>query len=103
MRKSLVNVWQIALRRVCQACQVRHGNLAVEATVARLPLKFYASLAEMQARREQAGEAMRHAERSGASNRDVIMAKQRSLFSRIEEYYALLSDGCRSRSFSKRN
>jgi neutral ceramidase len=70
-----------------------HGNLAVEATVARLPLKSYASLAEMQALREQAAEAMRHAELAGASNRDLIMAKQRSLFSRIEEYYALLSDG----------
>ena len=70
-----------------------HRNLAVEATVARLPLKSYAPLAEMEARREQAVEAMRNAERSGASIRDVITAKQQSLFSRIEEYYALLAEG----------
>jgi hypothetical protein len=67
-------------------------SLAVEATTARLPLKTYASLDEMRARREQAGSAMREAEKAGASERDVILARQRSLFSRIEEYYSLLSD-----------
>jgi hypothetical protein len=38
-------------------------------------------------------ETMRELERSGASEREVILTKQRSLFSRIEEYYAQLSEG----------
>jgi neutral ceramidase len=66
------------------------GGLAVEATVARLPLKSYAPLAEMKARRKQADDAMREAERSGVPDRDLILARQFSLFNRIEEYYALL-------------
>jgi hypothetical protein len=67
-------------------------HLAVEATTARLPLKTYAPLADMRARREQAGADMREAEKAGASERNVILARQRSLFSRIEEYYAVLSE-----------
>ena len=34
---------------------------------------------------------MRKLEAAGAPGSEVILAKQRSLFSRIDEYYALLS------------
>jgi hypothetical protein len=68
------------------------GTLAVGSTMVQLPLKTYAPLTEMQARRQQAGEAMKDAALAGAPERELILAKQRSLFSRIEEYYAILSD-----------
>ncbi len=69
------------------------GALRVESTEALLPLKRYASVVEMKRRREQAGERMQDAERQGLPDRDRILLKQASLFSRIEEYYALLADG----------
>ena len=67
--------------------------LAVEESTVRLPMKSYAPLSDMQARRTLAGKVMRWLESSGAPERDVILAKQRSLFSRIDEYYASLSEG----------
>jgi len=69
------------------------GALRVDAIVASLPLKNYAPVSEMRSRRELAGERINGAERSGLPDRDQILLKQESLFSRIEEYYALLSDG----------
>jgi hypothetical protein len=69
------------------------GMLAVQNTVAGLPLKHYAPVSEMRRQREQAGKAMSAAQHSGASESEVILAKQKSLFSRIEEYYATLADG----------
>ena len=66
--------------------------LAVERTISLLPLKSYAPLAEMRSIRRHAGEEMRRAEESGAADRDLILARQRSLFTRIEEYYASLSE-----------
>jgi hypothetical protein len=68
------------------------GCLAVARTVSLLPLKSYAPLAEMQSIRKQAAEEMREAKQSGAADRELILARQRSLFSRIEEYYASLSE-----------
>jgi neutral ceramidase len=69
------------------------GKLRVESTQAPLPLKRYAPISEMKRQREQAGQRMNEAENQGLPNREKILAKQASLFSRIEEYYALLSEG----------
>ena len=67
-------------------------RLAVENSVVELPLKTYAPLAEMRRRREDAGRAMQE-----ATATNLIGAKQTSLFSRIEEYYASLLEGASGR------
>ena len=65
-------------------------RLAIQTRWASLPLKRYAPLADMTARRKAAAEAMRQADNSGRLDEGVLRARQRSLYSRIEEYYALL-------------
>jgi neutral ceramidase len=65
-------------------------RIRVRTGAAFLPLKKYAPLAEMIARRKAAAAAMRHAEDSGGADEEVLSARQQSLFSRIQEYYALL-------------
>jgi neutral ceramidase len=69
------------------------GELRIETDAAQLPLKSYAPICEMKTRREQTRQQMDEAESSGLPESDQIRLKQASLFSRIEEYYALLSDG----------
>jgi hypothetical protein len=83
--------------RLADAVAAGLGNLdyaepriKVETRVATLPLKRYAPLGEMIARRKAAAEAMREADSSGEAGEGVLAARKKSLFSRIEEYYALL-------------
>ena len=65
-------------------------RIAAKTGSASLPLKRYAPLAEMIARRKAAAEAMRELEKSGHVDERVLLARQRSLYCRIEEYYAVL-------------
>lgn len=59
--------------------------ISVTSATLELELKRYAPLAGMTQRREQAGQAI--ADQAGA---ELVAVKQRSLFARIEEYYAML-------------
>lgn len=56
----------------------------------RLPLKSYQPLPVMVKRREDAADLVRSLETSGRDGEPLLHARQQSLFSRIEEYYALL-------------
>lgn len=69
------------------------GPISVKSMVVHLPLKSYAPLAEMEARRVAAAQQMEKVAQAGGPERDLILAKQQSLFSRIEQYYASLADG----------
>lgn len=64
-------------------------RLGVRRRVVNLPLKRYAPLAEMRARRERAASLLRAREEQGEP-RTLLAARQEYLFSRIEEYYAAL-------------
>lgn len=71
------------------------AEVGIERRISRLPLKEYLPLVEMTRLREEAGAAMQEGEaKIDASDpeqiTDQLKRRQRSLFSRIEEYYAKL-------------
>ncbi len=91
--KELGDKLAVAVGNGLAAMEPEMSTLKAVSTKAHLPLKRYAPVSEMRQRREQAAEQMREAERQGLPDPEQILLKQASLFSRIEEYYALLSDG----------
>jgi neutral ceramidase len=69
---------------------VEEPVLAVAHASARLPLKHQPPFHEVSERRRRAEAALRDFEAAGATGEELIRARQRSLFDRIEEFYALL-------------